>query len=105
MTRDVPETEPGDERAAFTFHQLADFGVLWLINRAIFHPRGYALALDYAEGETEPRGWSIIATDGMEPYTFSLPAGLEDTRFRDVERLLSSARTYGRVPELPGDRA
>lgn len=38
--------------------------LLWLINRQVFHPRGYALALD-----TETGAFSLLG-DGTEPWSF-----------------------------------
>lgn len=57
------------------FHEMRDSGLLWLINRAVFHPRGYALALHF-EGEPpelgECIGWSLLG-DGAEPWIFVDP--------------------------------
>jgi len=39
-------------------------GLLWLINRTVFHPRGYALALDTTDGRF------FLCGDGTEPWTF-----------------------------------
>lgn len=39
-------------------------GLLWLINRCVFHPRGYALALDVEKGR-----WFLLG-DGTEPWNF-----------------------------------
>lgn len=68
---------------------LLDDGVLWLINRVVFHPRGHAL-------EYDPRdGTFALLGDGNEPVRFagSLP---EDTRFAAVEALLGRARVENR---------
>ena len=49
--------------------ELRSSGLLWLINRVVFHPRGYALALEVNEdGDVE--GWSL-AGGGTEPYEFA----------------------------------
>lgn len=98
----VPERKPDGERAAFSFDQLGNLGVLWLINRVVFHPRGFALALDYAESETEPRGWSLHAAAEGEAFTFAMPEGFEDERFRIVEELLNEARAHGMAPSEVG---
>jgi len=92
----LPASVPAPERAAYSFEQLADTGVLWMLNRVLFHPRGFALALDSADGESEPRGWSVDAF--TEPVTFGLPEGMESERLAAFERLLSEARTTGRAP-------
>jgi hypothetical protein len=39
--------------------------LLWLINRVVFHPRGYALAYD-----TETGDFSLLG-NGSEPWTYS----------------------------------
>lgn len=43
---------------------LREDSLLWLINRQVFHPRGYALMLDTETGEFFVQG------DGTEPYAF-----------------------------------
>lgn len=45
-------------------------GILWLINRSVFHPRGYDLAYDRESG----RFW--LLGDGDEPWSFA--RGQED---------------------------
>ena len=64
------------------FNELRDTGLLWLINRVVFHPRGYALALHYADPDPGPTGgtatgWSLLG-DGTEPWTMGDPP--EDLR-------------------------
>ncbi|MGW4757743.1 hypothetical protein [Streptomyces chartreusis] len=49
--------------------ELRDSGLLWLINRTVFHPRGLALALAFGEAG-EVTGWRLIG-DGSEPMWFS----------------------------------
>lgn len=51
------------------FSEMNDSGILWLINRVVFHPRGFALAL-HTNDEGEVVGWSMIG-DGSEPYAFT----------------------------------
>ncbi len=45
-----------------------DSSVLWMINKEVFHPRGYCLALIRLGDEIV--GWSIYG-DGVEPWSFS----------------------------------
>lgn len=52
---------------------LKEDSLLWLINRQVFHPRGYALAIDTTTGE-----FSLIG-DGDEPFVF--PGNGSDERF------------------------
>jgi hypothetical protein len=49
------------------FAELADSGLLWLVNAAVFHPRGYALALVRERGEVT--GWTLLG-NGSEPWRF-----------------------------------
>jgi hypothetical protein len=101
MAENVSDRRHMGERPAFDFRRLSEHGVLWLINRAVFHPRGFALALEYADGEDEPFGWSIQG-DGTEPWRFDDSSGAwsEDDKFREVEALLRQAAEFGRAPHL-----
>lgn len=47
------------------FSELKDTGLLWLINRVVFHPRGYALALYSENGKAV--GWKLLG-DGTEVW-------------------------------------
>lgn len=60
-------------------------GVLWLVNRVVFHPRGFALGAD-------PDGSLRLFGDGSEPWNYaeSMHDG-EDERFCLVEALLARA--------------
>lgn len=70
------------------FSELRDSGLLWLINRAVLHPRGYAIAL-HVDGEGEVTGWSLLG-DGSEPWTFEDGPDQRDA-FRRAERTLGGA--------------
>lgn len=75
------------DRAVHPFSDLRDTGLLWLINRVVFHPRGYALALQWNEdtnGDKAAGGWQLFG-DGSEPWSF---AGDEDEKFAQVEAFL-----------------
>lgn len=61
-------------------------GVLWAVNRALFHPRGFALAVDTESGELTLLG------DGSEVWQYASPV-VEDAHFADFEALLERART------------
>ena len=87
------------------FTELRDTGLLWLLNRVVFHPRGYALALHF-EGELpdlgECVGWSLLG-DGSEPWSMGDPP-LEDQAlgqpterelFERVQALLCSHTNFG----------
>jgi len=84
------------ERMAFAFSRLLDTGLLWYLNRVALHPRGYALALDFADGEDEPRGWSLTRADVGEPWSF--PPGEEPEKFQAVMSLFANLDALGRVP-------
>lgn len=62
--------------------------MLWLINRTVFHPRGFALAL-HVDGAGEIVGWSLLG-DGSEPW--AMPDDVEDRLFQAAERTLGEAR-------------
>lgn len=92
---------PAKDRPPFKFAALSTNGLLWLINRVAFHPRGFALALEYPHGapreaieagEVEPLGWRLIAAD--DEIHFDLPEGMERDSFLNVEHLLDVARRH-----------
>lgn len=65
-----------------SFDDLRSTGLLWLINRIIFHPRGYALAF-YLDDAGEVVGWSMLG-NGTEPWRF--PSDRDRANFELVER-------------------
>lgn len=65
------------------FSELRDSGLLWLINRAVFHPRGRALALHLDDGG-HAIGWHLLG-DGAEPWRFEIDDAEEDALFRAAE--------------------
>jgi hypothetical protein len=71
------------------FEALRDEGLLWLINRAVFHPRGYALGLHF-DPDGRATGWSLIG-DGSEPWSF-ISNDREDECFKAVETLFERLR-------------
>jgi hypothetical protein len=92
-----PDTDRHEPLPTFDFRRLSEYGVLWLINRTVFHPRGFALSLIYSDedGNHDPVGWRIEG-DGSEVWRFE---GFdEDEKFKAVEGLLQQARTYGAAP-------
>lgn len=78
-TGPVEAPGPGLPFAAF---QAAGF--LWLVNRVVFHPRGYALVFHMTNGEVT--GWSLDG-DGEEVWTFGDEIH-EDSMFAKVKELL-----------------
>jgi hypothetical protein len=93
----VPVRNRHKDTPVFDFKRLSEHGVLWLINRVVFHPRGFALALVYSDddGNVDPIGWRIEG-DGTESWRFD---GFdEDEKFRAIEGLLAQAREFGCAP-------
>jgi hypothetical protein len=68
---------------------LRDHGLLWLINRVVFHPRGFALGLDVND-DGQVVGWSMIG-DGSEVWSFS--GEVDDDQFAKAEAFLASLRS------------
>lgn len=64
------------------FEDLSMSGLLWLINRTVFHPRGYALAITLDDGKAV--GWSLLG-DGSEPWEYGID---EKDHFRRAEATL-----------------
>jgi len=68
--------------------ELRSSGLLWLINRVVFHPQGLALAV--VEDDTGTiTGWSLVG-DGNEPMWFA-PED-EAHLFRQAHATLNAAR-------------
>lgn len=68
------------------FEDLRDSGLLWLINRVVFHPRGWALGMVYREGELV--GWSLEG-DGREAWQYGLDENIENDLFEAAQRTLA----------------
>lgn len=78
----------GQQMTPRPFIELSDEGLLWLINRVVFHPRGFALAI-HKEDDGSVSGWSMLG-DGSETWAFTGEA--DDEEFAKVERFLASLR-------------
>lgn len=59
-----------DGRKILPLADLRSTGMLWLINRTVFHPRGFALALELDEVNDEIVGWSLLG-DGTEVWAMT----------------------------------
>lgn len=79
-------TNPARINGARPWDEMRDSGLLWLINRVVFHPRGYALAFVMQDGE--PIGWKLNG-DGSEVWEFD---GDEDDLFARAEQTLADHR-------------
>lgn len=86
---------------------LRDDGLLWLINSAVFHPRGYALAVDI-DDDGKIQGFALLG-DGTEPWRYAVLTDLDveggiveiDDLFARVEACLERARANADTqPEL-----
>jgi hypothetical protein len=91
LTQEMAASAPTPEadRTPRPIAELRDSGLLWLINRAVFHPRGFALALSYHGGEVV--GWKLLG-DGSEPWQFGEG---EDQNFAAAEATLRDAGGRG----------
>jgi hypothetical protein len=92
MDEGVDQTETSGAGAVTDLRPFADLshtGMLWLINRVVFHPRGFALTLHIKGGEAT--GWHLQG-DGTEPWTFT--ADDDDERFKLVEELFAGRREH-----------
>lgn len=63
---------------------LIDTGLLWLINKVVFHPRGFAMAVDRYTNQ-----WQLWG-NGDEPWGFE--SKVNDEKFIMVEKFLECLR-------------
>lgn len=66
---------------------LRDDGVLWAINKAVFHPRGFALAVDTNVDVDTQR--LFLMGDGTEPWSYE--NGIDNEKFDAFNALLARA--------------
>lgn len=78
--RAEPATPPAD---ALPWDDLRESGLLWLINRVVFHPRGWALAL--VQHDFTIVGWHLLG-DGTEVWRYD---GGEDDLFARAQVTLA----------------
>lgn len=69
-------------------HELMESGMLWLINRSTFHPRGFSLALE-TNDIGEVIGWKILG-NGKELWTYQQHN--DEEKFFKAEETLKSLR-------------
>lgn len=83
----------------YSMEAMREHGVLWAINRLVFHPRGFALSLVYPDDatreqilahEVEPIGWQVL-DDGHEVWAFA--QDLDESGFLEFEELLRGLRS------------
>ena len=75
--RGFHEETASDPDAVRSWEALRSSGLLWLINRVVFHPRGWAWALCRVDGQLV--GWRLLG-DGREVWRFE--GDSEDDLFR-----------------------
>jgi len=80
MREAIPERAP--EGGIRPWEDLQTSGLLWLINRVVFHPRGFALGLVRRDGQIV--GWKL-GGDGSELWAMAPP---EDDEFARAEATL-----------------
>ena len=68
---------------------LSRTGLLWLINRTVFHPRGFALGL-VLDSAGVATSFQLLGT-GCEPWSY--PAEGEQAKLLAVEKLFGAGRT------------
>jgi hypothetical protein len=74
---------------SYSFGELGDTGMLWLINTSVFHPRGVALAI-HRDDQGRACGWKLVAAGPGEAFDF-VPGPDIDRLFRQAEVTLSLA--------------
>lgn len=67
---------------------LSTSGILWLINRTVFHPRGLCLTV-HIDGHGDATGWSL--TGGQEGEPWSFPPDVDRDYFQRVQATLATA--------------
>jgi hypothetical protein len=80
--------------------ELRDSGLLWLINRVVFHPRGFGLALHVDRDTKQVVGWSLQG-DGIRPLGYDVAT--EDDRFAAAEQTISESRAQPLASANHGD--
>lgn len=81
---------------------LQDDGVLWMINRLVFHPRGFALGI-IPDGKGGAAGFELYG-DGLVPWQFATEAHGPGARAIDPGNLVDEADLLARF-ERALDRA
>jgi hypothetical protein len=91
MTNTIPLRQDDlPERMVHTWQHIFDSGLLWYINRSLFHPLGYALGIEHSGA-----GWSLHYAG--EPVSFGDDTD-EDAKFKALNELLAAAREHGVTP-------
>lgn len=102
-----------------TLEELRNHGLIWAINRYIFHPRGMALAVNFDtdkiektafETDVKISGWSILVDAEECPWGYETTLDADAyrrfeefvERIKDVREMWVSAGGEG-ILNIPGD--
>lgn len=85
MGDETPELLPFENMSS---QMAGDTGVLWAINKALFHPRGFALTIQIEDDGTAS-GW-FLQGDGTECW--SMTEEMDDAGFAAFEAFLEAHR-------------
>ncbi|MFC8332789.1 hypothetical protein [Streptomyces olivaceus] len=105
--RRLTDTRDPDEPGYRAFHELAESGLLWLINHRLLHRRGLALSL-HVDQDGTATGWNLLAAPDGEPWTFPTETNERGRARAEATLTAAGALPTRRTPELPpftGDRA
>lgn len=79
-------SETPDESGVRPFREFRLSGLLWLLNTAVLHPRGYAVGFHFPDGVDpevgDPDGWEIMG-DGTERWAYAEASPMPDGRTMD----------------------
>ena len=83
----MPQEEDLPVRQPETKAKFREDGILWMLNRTVFHPRGFALGYDPGSHEMTLYG------DGKVPWNYAPSMNeIEDELFTNFEKLLETQR-------------
>lgn len=79
-----------EEFTFYTFNDLEKSGLLWLINRCVFHPRGFVFGL-IPDENGNIAGWTVVG-DGKKPLQFDFD--MDEIGFLTVETFFAKMRGW-----------
>lgn len=83
----MPNVERFPASETFTMEEFRTNGLLWLVNTAVFHPRGLAISFVFDDDE-KVIGWRVQG-DGTEPWYFEKSEAI-DASFLAAQEFLES---------------
>lgn len=78
------------ELRVYSFNEFEQSGLLWLINRLVFHPRGYTFGL-VPDKNGNMIGWAVVG-DGKKCQRFD--PGMDELGFLAAETFLAKLRGW-----------